>query len=151
MQVNNRNRSQSYFFWANLLLVVGFLKRGSDRTVLNVALFGAPGSGKSHLASDLLNSATSLGRPVWGAIGGSSPSSKTTIARALRHPTGTAALGGSGIQAALSSRAIPAAPASAGATSLSSARRSATDAASEISPDAQTVYLHCSPYARASC
>ena len=151
MQVHNRNRSQPYFFWANLLLVVGLSKRGSDRTVLNVALFGAPGSGKSHLASDLLNSATSLGRPVWGAIAGSSASSKTTTARALRHPTGTAALGGSGIQAALSSCAMPAEPASAAATSLSSARRNATDAASEISPDAQTVYLHCSPYALASC
>ena len=129
MQVHNRNRSQPYF-WANLLLVVGLSKRGGDRTVLNVALFGASGSGKSHLASDLLNSATSLGRPVGGAIAGSlgagsSPSSKTTTARALRHPTGAAALGGSGIQAALSFRAMPAAPASAAATSHSSARRSA--------------------------
>ena len=118
----------------------------------------APGSGKSHLASDLLNSATSLGRPVGGggaiagSLGaGSSPSSKTTTARTLRHPTGAAALGGSGIQAALSSRAVPAAPTSAAATSHISERRSATDAASELSPDAQTVYLHCSPYVRASC
>ena len=103
-------------------------------------------------------SATLLGRPVGGggaiagSLGaGSSPSSKTTTARALRHTTGATALGGSGIQAALSSRAVPAAPASAAAKRHSSARRSATDAASELSPDAQTVYLHCSPYARASC
>ena len=152
MQVHNRTLSQPYFFWANLLLVVNLSKHGGDRTVLNVALFGAPGSGKSHLASDLLNSATSLGRPVVGAIAGSLVALvQDDTARALRHPTGGAALGGSGIQAALSSRAVPAAPASAAATSHSSARRSATDAASELSPDAQTVYLHCSPYARASC